>query len=381
MNKNENQTNNYKKDMLAELIKKDLQGGSYSLGDVIESERRLSERYDVSRVTVRSAINILEAQGVLLRYPRLGAVVTSIPRADQCSCEKPAEKHVGEIVFLRLGSNPWTSDISLGYSQYCSEHGQVCRIVDFNGSHQRLLEYLDKPSQGTAGVVLVAYDNVDYKKTLQRLADIGVEVVLLERTIEGSGLSSVSVDNFTGGYLATNHLLERFGRGVFHIGKHSGSSSLQKRMEGWKSALTQQGFGDTAQLLFEIDVRDEVLATDFDAQIKAGYEAAKKILTDEHKQKGGWSIFAAKDLIAAGVYKAAQELSLEVGREVAVVGFGDSPMTKHLTPPMSSVYRVRSELGYAAAKLARKLIAERSHTAVHEVMPVKLMIRESSLGE
>ncbi len=367
--------------MLAELIKKDLQDGKYSLGDVIESERRLSESYGVSRVTVRAAINILEAQGLLSRHPRLGAVVTSIPDANQHSKRKLGEKHVGEIAFLRLGANPWTSDISLGFSQYCSECNQISRIVDFGGSHQRLLEYLDKLPQGTAGVILVAYDNIEYKNALQKLADTGVEIVLLERTIEGSGLSSVSVDNFTGGYLATKHLFEQFGRGVFHIGKRLGSSSLQKRMEGWKSALTQQGFGDTEELLFEIDVRDEVLATDFDLQIEAGYEAAKKILTDEHRQKGGWSIFAAKDLIASGIYKAAQELSLEVGREVAVVGFGDSPMTKHLTPPMSSVYRVRSELGYAAAKLAKKLIAERSHTAVHEVMPVKLMIRESSLGE
>ncbi len=210
------------------------------------------------------------------------------------------------------------------------------------------------------------------------MSDSGIEVVLLERTIEGSGLSSVSVDNFTGGYLATNHLFQQFGRDVFHVGQSSGSSILRKRMEGWKSALTEQGFGKTDHLLFEIGISDEVLATDFEAQARAGYDAAKKIITDMPRQKGGWSIFAAKDLIATGIYKAAEELGMKIGQEVAVVGFGDGPVAKHLSPPMSSIFRVRSELGYAAAKLSCQLISERPQIAMHEVMPVKLMIRESS---
>ncbi|WP_405910735.1 MULTISPECIES: LacI family DNA-binding transcriptional regulator [unclassified Streptomyces] len=49
------------------------------------------------------------------------------------------------------------------------------------------------------------------------------------------------------------------------------------------------------------------------------------------------AVFCFSDSLAYGVYAAAAEASLEVGRDVSVVGFDDHPVSRVLTPPLTTV--------------------------------------------
>jgi LacI family transcriptional regulator len=63
------------------------------------------------------------------------------------------------------------------------------------------------------------------------------------------------------------------------------------------------------------------------------------------------AVFCFSDSLAYGVYAAAAEASLEVGRDVSVVGFDDHPVSRVLTPPLTTVDWGLAEIAAEAARL------------------------------
>jgi LacI family transcriptional regulator len=91
------------------------------------------------------------------------------------------------------------------------------------------------------------------------------------------------------------------------------------------------------------------------------------------------AIFAATDLYARTVYKAAAELNLRIPQDVSVVGFSDDDFAAEMTPSLTTVRQPAYEIGRRAAEiiLGRSLgrIRERNR---HDKLPVKLIVREST---
>lgn len=64
------------------------------------------------------------------------------------------------------------------------------------------------------------------------------------------------------------------------------------------------------------------------------------------------AVFCFSDSIAYGVYAAAAEADLTVGRDISVVGFDDHPVSRVLTPPLTTVDWGLTEIAKEAARLA-----------------------------
>jgi LacI family transcriptional regulator len=75
---------------------------------------------------------------------------------------------------------------------------------------------------------------------------------------------------------------------------------------------------------------------------------ARRVLQSAHSPT---AVFCFSDSLAYGVYAAAAEDSLEVGRDVSVVGFDDHPVSRVLTPPLTTVDWGLSEIAEEAARL------------------------------
>ena len=89
---------------------------------------------------------------------------------------------------------------------------------------------------------------------------------------------------------------------------------------------------------------------------------------------------AMNDYVARGVYRAAEELKLRIGRDVIIFGFDDLPLASCLECPLSSVRQPRREIGYEAARLLCNEIAGKVSRPVTRVLPVELVERKSSRG-
>ncbi len=67
---------------LKEWLRAEIAAGTWQPGDLIPSERELSEQFGISRMTVRQALNELREDGVLRREQGKGTYVTS-PKIEQ----------------------------------------------------------------------------------------------------------------------------------------------------------------------------------------------------------------------------------------------------------------------------------------------------------
>src|SRR5512138_3361716 len=63
---------------IAEQIRSSILAGEFSPGDKLPPERELAEMFDVSRPSVREALNLLAASGLVMSYQGGGTVVMSL---------------------------------------------------------------------------------------------------------------------------------------------------------------------------------------------------------------------------------------------------------------------------------------------------------------
>lgn len=77
MNKVNKKTNEPLYQQLIEIIKEQINTGKLKTGDQIPTEAELSERYNVSRITVRKAIELLAEDDILIKKQGIGTFVTA----------------------------------------------------------------------------------------------------------------------------------------------------------------------------------------------------------------------------------------------------------------------------------------------------------------
>jgi LacI family transcriptional regulator len=183
------------------------------------------------------------------------------------------------------------------------------------------------------------------------------------------GLSSVSVDNYKGGCLATEHLLQQ---GYRHIGHISGPMDwweARQRMAGWQDTLRQAG----------LPVIDAHWASG-NWSAASGEQAIGPLL-DAYPEMD--ALFVANDQMALGVLQVACRQGLRVPQDLAVVGFDGIPEAAYYWPPLTTVYQDLQELGCTAVRELGRAV-EASHQKDAPVSPVtlslppELILRQSS---
>ena len=65
---------------LREIVERDIDEGLLKPGDKIPSEAELSQKYEVSRITVRAALNELSEEGILVKIQGKGTFVTHMKK-------------------------------------------------------------------------------------------------------------------------------------------------------------------------------------------------------------------------------------------------------------------------------------------------------------
>jgi DNA-binding LacI/PurR family transcriptional regulator len=93
------------------------------------------------------------------------------------------------------------------------------------------------------------------------------------------------------------------------------------------------------------------------------------------------AILAMSDILAIGALEAAAEEGVAVPEELSVVGFDDSPVALHATPPLTTVAQPHEEKGRLAARWLMEEV-ERGQRPEEgrrrAILPTELVVREST---
>ena len=186
------------------------------------------------------------------------------------------------------------------------------------------------------GVILAPVSSSPEEELSRRL---DMPVVLADRFAAYHDACTVSVDDFVGGQLAAQHLLERGHRRLAAVGGTADIAQVRERRDGAGRAV----------LLGDPDATLLTLSTER-LDIEAGRTAALDIVAmpDDERPTG---VFALNDLVAIGLLQGLVTHKVAVPEEISIVGYDDIEFAAAAAVPLSSVSQPRVELGRRAAEL------------------------------
>ena len=158
---------------------------------------------------------------------------------------------------------------------------------------------------------------------------------------EQPGISSVEFDDIKAACDMTTNLIKKGHSKIAVIAGSETNIHTQRRLEGYKKALSENGINDCNLLKY----------ANWDRQ--SGYEAAKELLA----KSDCTAIFCFNDLMAAGVYDYLNEKGLIPGKDISVAGFDNRTMSQFLKPALTTVEIPLVEIGRKSAELILKQIA------------------------
>lgn len=314
----------------------------YSLATVSKALNGRSDISDEARMAIDEA---LKASG----YQRRGQ-------------KNPSQRYV-EVVFQDLDTI-WALEVLRGVLRETRQYPDISVITTESGTRQHPDDdWIDgvlrrKPF----GVIFIFANLTEGEKAKLRVN--GIPYVIFDPSGEPSNDDfSVQADNWAGGVLATRHLLAL---GHTRIGIITGPEEMmcsRARLDGYTSALAEQGIAV-----------DPALVTEGDFTTEGGYAQAMELLAQPDRPT---AIFAGSDLQAMGVYEAARQNQLRIPEDLSVVGFDDVQTAAFLGPALTTV---RQPLHDMAAVSTRMLLgtAEGRPTQHHVILPTSLVVRGST---
>lgn len=216
------------------------------------------------------------------------------------------------------------------------------------------------------GIIMSISTRSSKKDRYQNILDKKVPLVFFDRKLDIEGVSSVTLDDFKGGYKATEHLIKQNCKRIAHLAGDQNLEIYKDRFEGCKKALSDYG------LKFDKDYLIEVKSS-----VEEGQKAAEKLLALKNPPDG---IFSASDFVALGAIQFLKETGINVPEDMCVIGFANEPFTRFMQPAISSIDQSPLEMGKLAARVFLERVDSESKVKVETkvVLTPEVQIRASS---
>ncbi|NEG70265.1 LacI family DNA-binding transcriptional regulator [Bifidobacterium choloepi] len=204
--------------------------------------------------------------------------------------------------------NLFFASLSKQIEDCCARDGYsliVANSDDSRASEHDLMTRLS--SLGVDGMLLIAaresYDDVDgLREDVDRM---NCPVMLVDRLFAEQWCDGAGLDNYTGGRLAADCLLDAGHTLIGCITGGDQQGNAADRVRGFLDALRER------------DVPfDPALKVSGMYKFRSGYDAADRLI-----DAGVTGVFCCNDLIAAGFIQRAMERGLQVPRDISVVGY------------------------------------------------------------
>lgn len=192
-----------------------------------------------------------------------------------------------------------------------------------------------------------------------------VPVVLLAGSGRSRSAVTIRVDNVGGMHELAQHLVADHGlKDLLFVGGFADSPDNVSRSDAFSAGVSKHG-GRLAT--------GDVLQADWTSSGAA--EALSRRLRT--RRRPPQAIACANDQMAIGAIHSVVTAGLRVPEDVAVVGFDDIPVSRFLSPPLTTVRQPMKELGAVAVdSLVRRLQGDRSQRR-DQVLPTELVVRGS----
>lgn len=319
--------------------------------------RVMNDRPDVSAETRERVQKVIEAMGY---QPSALARSLIQQRSYTLGVVTAGLKYTGPS---RTLSGITTAAEQFGYSLLLKElpHFHANNVIP------TIQEFLSRHADGIIWAVPQVGENREWLK--ETLHDLEIPIVFL--TMEPRPkVPVVSIDNYIGGRMATQHLLSQGYRRIAHISGPLDWWEARQRLAGWKDAL-----------------RDAGLETHENHWTEGNWSSASgaQAITNLFERYPDLdAVFVANDQMALSVMQAACCTGLKIPNQIGVVGFDNIPESEYFWPPLTTVQSEQYTVGKMAVEEMVKIIEEGrqnhdSHEHASIMLAPSLVVRQSSL--
>ncbi len=251
-------------------------------------------------------------------------------------------------------------DIILGFKQASREGNYDVTVLPVTPAMQSAEKYdTFMLKNGYVGAFMLGFALQD--DWMPQFNATNIPTVLLDNYIrKNPAVSYIGTDSFEGIDEAVAHLNSKGHTRIALINGSPHSMISEQRRQAYIDSMT---------------VRDLPFS---EATMPYGYYVADA--AKEHVgtllAMGITAILCGNDLIASGVISECKQRGFHVPDDVSVIGFDDIPLSKKLTPPLTTIRQDRLELGKCGFYTLNSLI---NHVPISKtLLRPKLVIREST---
>ena len=318
--------------------------------------RDVARRAQVSVATVSRALNGLENVSDHARTRVADAVreLGYVPHAGARSLSLARTGAIGVVLPDLHGE--FFSEIVRGMDREASRHGYLLLLSNMHAGGEQARLALHAMRGRVDGLIVMA-PHLGASELASALPP-ALPAVLINTRSDRDQHPSIHLDNRAGATAVVDHLVAMGRKRIVHLAGPVQNIDALERRAAFRTAADAYG------------VTHEILEGDFEEQ---SGEAAIAALLDKGAQFD--AIFAANDNMAIGAIQALRDAGLRVPDDVAVVGFDDIPLARHIG---LSTVRVRiAELGERAVVRLREMLGGRPDQT-DELHAPELVVRASS---
>lgn len=254
-------------------------------------------------------------------------------------------------------SNPMFQDVLRGLSNAAAAQGYRLLVAESHEDADEESILAVEARRRSDGLVLASP-----RLPERRLRELGqrlAPLVLLNREVPGSELSSLSVDSAAGIREIMTHLLGLGHRHLVYLSGPAASVPNRERLAALRTAAAD----DPGFRLTEI-----ACGSTFDD----GHAVADAIV-----QTRATAAVAFNDMVAFGALSGLHELGVTVPGGVSLTGFDDVPFARYATPPLTTASIPKNELG--AQAWGRLWALMNGEPAGHNIrFQPRLLVRDST---
>lgn len=319
--------------------------------------RDVARLAQVSIASVSRTLNNLGsvAEGTRRKVEDAARQLGYVPHAGARSLSLARTRAIGVVLPDTHGE--FFSEVMRGMDREASARDYVLLLSNMHGAREHP-EHVLRTMRGRVDGLVVMAPHLDADE-VERALPPRLPAVLLNAQGGVRSHSSFGVDNAHGVRSIIDHLQAIGRRNIVHVAGPADNVDAQQRCEAFKSALDGR--------------KATVIPGDYSEE--AGIAAVRKLI-DEGTAFDG--IFAANDMMAIGAIEELRSQGINVPGAVAVAGFDDVPLARHLGVTTA---RVRiDELGAHAIERLIDIIDNGEDSTIQRLHSPELMVRASTAG-
>lgn len=362
-----------------QLVRDRIASGEYAAGQRLPSLRELADELDIERSVIRTAIQTLEREGLILRPPNCRATIRGIDDAsDGRGRRLEGDRKLSQFVALLMGRGEVRDEVESGQqrifwgvNQTLQKSGYHTVFVDLEdaglfensamGGDAAYLQYaLD---QGFGGVVYYcSMLNVDRK--VLRAVNRQAPLVLMDRKLPGIDADYVGVTNYRGTYEAVQYLIGLGHTRIAYVTRVEPITTVHERVWGYRDAMSECLSGVYAEMTIPVKGPDEAWPI---------FEAVLRMPPDGRPT----AFVCLNDVTAERVAKRMADAGLRVPDDISIVGFDNVVTTLFGGVGLTTIAQPLEQIGAEAGRLLLRRLKERNAPTEEFECPTQLIVRES----